>query len=149
MIFRDEILGKIRKLEREANISIRIENMKSLRAQNSSSESKPLFRKLASEIEEPEVSDTVPPYTESESSDEESTEEDIREQESPDPNPEPTWMEDFTYNPLTRMPHTISTVKTQIEEAISSKFGTNDSNPAESSSSEEADFVVLSKEDAK
>ena len=47
-----------------ANISIRIENMKTLRAQNSSSESKPLFRKLASEIEEPEISDTVPPYTE-------------------------------------------------------------------------------------
>jgi len=66
ILFKYKLLkkGKIRKLEREANISIRIENMKTLRAQNSSSESKPLFRKLASEIEEPEISDTVPPYTE-------------------------------------------------------------------------------------
>lgn len=148
MIFRDEILGTIRKLEREANISIRIENMKNLRSQTSS-ESKPLFRKLDSEIEEQDALDNIPTYSESESSDEPSTEEDIRDEDSPDPNPEPTWMEDFTYNPLTRMPNTLSTVKTQIEEAISSKFGTNESNGTESSGSEEVDFVVLSKEDAK
>merc|ERR1711935_842459 len=93
-------------------------------------------------VESETESDVIEPYTESESSDEEC----MRFKKSDDPNPEPTWMEDFSYNVTQTIDHVSSSVKSQIEEAISSRIERlqpANKTKQQSSSDDNSDFVVV------
>merc|ERR1712242_268826 len=128
MIFADHFLRAVREIEAKSEIKVTVETI------------------IPEPVESSEVeSDVIEPYTESESSDDECP----RFKKSDDPNPEPTWMEDFSYNVSQTMDQFGSSVKSQIEEAISSKIERlKPAKKQQSSSDDSFDFVVLNPDDA-
>jgi len=136
IIFRDEILGKVKQLEEEASIAIKIEELSKLPKKPQ----KPLYRKLSSEeLAVQKRKSFVDIGSSEEESDDRST---------PDPNPEPTWMEDLSYTIQQTTAEAVSSVKSQLEEAISCRLGSEPVRYADSSSSEDhSDFVLLDREE--
>merc|ERR1711892_38160 len=125
MIFSEPFLRRVKHIERAKEVRVVVVD-----------EPEPM--RVESETE----SDVIEPYTESESSDEEC----MRFKKSDDPNPEPTWMEDFSYNVTLTIDHVSSSVKSQIEEAISSRIERlqpANKTKQQSSSDDNSDFVVV------
>jgi len=133
--FSEKILGKVKQLEEEASIAIKIEELSKLPKKPQ----KPLYRKLSSEeLAVQKRKSFVDIGSSEEESDDRST---------PDPNPEPTWMEDLSYTIQQTTAEAVSSVKSQLEEAISCRLGSEPVRYADSSSSEDhSDYVLLDRE---